>query len=593
MVVPRPQPFAVALLAVLSSSLLSSGLARSASAAEAAGVWTSAGSMSQYRNSASAVALPEGRALVTGGYPSVRTTERFSVSTGTWSAAGSLLVGRMQHASVALADGRILVTGGVGRDASDNPIDLSSSELYDPATDTFSAAPAMRHARRGHTMLLLPGGSVLAIGSAQSNLVPPEIFDPAAGAWTDVPSSSGRTRSYPAVVLLRDGRVLAVSGDYISATSAPNGTAEVLDPKTRQWTLVGSLNDQRFEGYTTTLLRDGRVLVAGGNVYQRALVDTAELFDPATGTWTRTGSMSTVRASHVAGLLPDGRVLVAGGSDASKRLASAEAYDPATQTWTAAAPMDTVRNGDDVRAVSLTDGSLLLAGAFGSGASQRFVPAAAASSPAPAPPASSSSPSPTPTASASASASPSPSPTAAAHVVPSLQINPYVVRFGQPAYVTISGSPGATVDLYLRKYLGEFTKIRDGLVLDGNGQAVVATRPDMNLRFQARDRTVEQGSSLAGADGLMTVEKNISINVVRVSALRYTFSGSINPAHPGATVSLFRNGSLLRSGIPVNSSRVYSVTTNFAPGTFSFEVRTGANAYNNASVSPTRSLRIA
>ena len=594
-VLRRRQPLLVAvvvLLAVLCSSLLgSAGWVGSASAADSPGAWTSAGSMSAYRNSASAVSLPGGRALVTGGYPALRTTEVFS--SGSWSAGGSLLTGRMQHASVALADGRILVTGGVGRDASDNPVDLSSSEFYDPATNTVAPAPAMRHARRGHSMLLLPNGSVLAIGAAQSNLVPPEIFDPGTGSWTDAPSSTGRARSYPAVVLLRDGRVLAVSGDYLSATTAPNGTAEVFDPTTRRWTLVGSLNDQRFESYTTTLLLDGRVLVTGGNVYQRGLVDTAEVFDPATGQWTRTGAMSTVRSGHVAGLLPDGRVLVAGGADASKRLSSAEVWDPSTQAWTAAAPMDTVRNGDDVRAVSLTDGSLLVAGAFGSGASQRFVPAgqpAPTVSPTPTP-------SPTATASsiASPSPSPSPSPTAspvAAHAVPSVQVSPYVVKFGQPAYVTISGTPGATVDLYLRKYLGSFTKIRDGLVLDGAGQAVVATRPDMNLRFQARDRTVEQGSSLAGADGLATVEKSISTNVVRVGALRYTFSGSINPTHPGATVSLFRNGALLQSGIPVSSSRVYSVTTNLVAGTYSFQIRTGANAYNNASSSPAVSVRI-
>ena len=175
--------------------------------------------------------------------------------------------------------------------------------------------------------------------------------------------------------------------------------------------------------------------------------------------------------------------------------------------------------------------------------------------------------------------------------VPTVTVSPTLVKYGQTAYVTISGTPGATVDLYVRKYLGSFTKIRDGLVLDGDGTTVVATRPDMNLRFQAMDRTVGQGSSLDGADGLMTVQKNITLNVSRVGTGRYAFTGSISPLHPGATVSLFRNGSLLRSGIAVSGSKAYSVTATVPAGTYSFQVRTGSTGYNAASSSPLRSVR--
>lgn len=209
-------------------------------------------------------------------------------------------------------------------------------------------------------------------------------------------------------------------------------------------------------------------------------------------------------------------------------------------------------------------------------------------------PSSSSTPSPASSPTSSPTASPSSSPTGSptANEVPSLTVVPFVVKFGQTANVTIEGTPGATVDLFIRKFGGSFIKIRDGLVLDSAGRITVPTRPDQNLRFQAFDRTVEQGSSVGGTSGLMTVEKYISINVQRVSASRYTFTGSINPSHPGASVSLFRNGALLRSGIPVNSSRVYSFTTNLAAGTYNFQVRTGTTGYNNASGSPTRSVRI-
>ena len=67
-------------------------------------------------------------------------------------------------------------------------------------------------------------------------------------------------------------------------------------------------------GATATLLQDGRVLVAGGEVESDGDASSAaDLYNPTTGQWTPTGSMRTARRGHIATLLADGRVLVAGG----------------------------------------------------------------------------------------------------------------------------------------------------------------------------------------------------------------------------------------------------------------------------------------
>jgi hypothetical protein len=56
--------------------------------------------------------------------------------------------------------------------------------------------------------------------------------------------------------------------------------------------------------HTATLLRDGRVLIAGGfyvdSLNKRTFLDSAELYDPATGTFTATGSMTTSWMWHTA-----------------------------------------------------------------------------------------------------------------------------------------------------------------------------------------------------------------------------------------------------------------------------------------------------
>src|SRR5215472_5983077 len=49
---------------------------------------------------------------------------------------------------------------------------------------------------------------------------------------------------------------------------------------------------------TATLLPNGKVLVAGGEVVFSVATNTVELYDPATDSWTPTGSMSANRENH-------------------------------------------------------------------------------------------------------------------------------------------------------------------------------------------------------------------------------------------------------------------------------------------------------
>jgi len=74
------------------------------------------------------------------------------------------------------------------------------------------------------------------------------------------------------------------------------------------------------------LLPNGNVLVAGGS--SDLPIAGAELYDPVSGTWTATDSLDTARFIHTATLLRNGKVLVAGGEDTSfMSLASSELYD--------------------------------------------------------------------------------------------------------------------------------------------------------------------------------------------------------------------------------------------------------------------------
>ena len=167
-----------------------------------------------------------------------------------------------------------------------------------------------------------------------------ELYDPASGSWTAT-GSLNTARRYHTATLLPNGKVLVAAGVTDLIGSSFLTSAELYDPASGSWTVTGSLNIARAT-YTATLLPNGKVLVAGGVSFS-TLTSSAELYDPASGSWTATGSLSTARYVHTATLLPNGKVLVAAGYNGSVYLTSAELYDSASGSWTATGSLNTGR----------------------------------------------------------------------------------------------------------------------------------------------------------------------------------------------------------------------------------------------------------
>ena len=194
------------------------------------GRWTATGRMSLARGGPiTATRLPDGRVLVTGGwgdtFSGTTNVEIYNPSTGTWSTASPLGTARYHDQAVALTSGRVLVIGGwndtvrpsqppssstrrpvTGRRpapcrsrrsrASPPPVcktdgssftggSSAATSVYDPATNQWTAGPALHVARSGHTATLLADGGVLIAGGVDPSSIvlrSTEIYDPGTGS---------------------------------------------------------------------------------------------------------------------------------------------------------------------------------------------------------------------------------------------------------------------------------------------------------------------------------------------------------------------------------------------------------------------------
>ncbi|MDO9353206.1 MAG: hypothetical protein Q7T55_05895 [Solirubrobacteraceae bacterium] len=170
-----------------------------------AGVAVAAPPLGTARTQHAATVLPNGRVLVTGGYnamtpnvPALASGETFNPGNPTagWIATGPMSTQRADH-TAAVADGtRAMIAGGVPQLSSPA---LATSELYDPATNAFSAAGTMATARAAQIGLGVRPGWVAQVGgtntSSPAGIDSIDSWSPAFG-WTGLyglggPETSG------------------------------------------------------------------------------------------------------------------------------------------------------------------------------------------------------------------------------------------------------------------------------------------------------------------------------------------------------------------------------------------------------------------
>jgi hypothetical protein len=303
-----------------------------------------------------------------------------------WTTTGSMATARFEHTLLLLSTGKALVAG--GRSTTSGTTGLTTAELYDPTSGTWSPTGSMAHGRRLHSMTQLgsssngtTSGKILVAGgiSGTTSTNSTELYSPSVGTWIAAGNLDTARHAHTATSLA-DGRVLAVGG--LNGTTMLTGAA-LYNPASGAGSWVattGPVPPGGIKNHTATLIQttnpqlNNHVLLVGGN-NGSSTVSAVYLFDPVQNAFSTLASIpSPPREQHTAVTLTNsnGKVLVAGGKNGSTVLASAIVFDPSFSngSWSSAGTMNSPRVGHTMTQLPnsiVANGQLLVAGGSSTG----------------------------------------------------------------------------------------------------------------------------------------------------------------------------------------------------------------------------------
>lgn len=262
----------------------------------------------------------------------------YSPATATWQTRSAMPIPRSDIGVAGAADGAIYVAGGYGPPDPATGLFPGSAavERYDPTGDTWTELAPLPTARRGPAVVALPDGRIAAIGGAIVIIDHPnpytwsvggatsgevDIYDPATNQW-----SAGAPMPFPrqnhAATVGVDGRVYVLGGGALGGNWQTN-TVQIYDPASDTWTLGAPMSRQRYAPAAATA--NGLIYAFGGG--DNSGDPTVEAYDPVALRWFAVAPMPAPRTSASATVAANGLIYVTGndGTTYPNRL---QAYRP-------------------------------------------------------------------------------------------------------------------------------------------------------------------------------------------------------------------------------------------------------------------------
>lgn len=231
-------------------------------------------------------------------------------------------------------DGRIWVLGGMTGERGNR---LDSIEIYDPATDSWSAGPNMTSGRSSFRAVAIDK-TIYVFGGASTEtfgIDTAEALDTTTGQWRTLPPVP--TPRFGHAVVELNGLIYVIGG-YSGGVGI--GSVNTFDPATNAWRTVDPLPNPRYN--LSAVVLDGKIYALGG-WKDDAPSTIMEIYDPAKNEWS-IGPAMPKAMSNFAATVFEGRLYAMHHQDH-------EAFYPRTGRWLSATAMPTTRHGQGVATV--------------------------------------------------------------------------------------------------------------------------------------------------------------------------------------------------------------------------------------------------
>ncbi len=298
-----------------------------------------------------------------------------------------------------LPNGNLLVTGGNVLPVNLFGAGVTSTAIFNPATETWTQGTPMNYPRwypsnvemSDGTTIVLSGHDAVCTEQGCSSIVQMESYNPTTGVWTVLPPSADNPDGtdtnllYPRMFLMPSGMLFK---------GAPNNTAALYNPTTQTWQLSAKMNQIGSCGGQTgtacgTLFYTSHIQVPNtneiwvfggtpsnanhGGTYGTTTTQYID-YSQTNPTWQSGPSLNLPRYNQIGLFLADGTVMAVGGNDGPGNYGDpqeeSEIYTPGATnwiggTWATTAPFygsNTVIRGYHSVAVLLPDGRVLSTG---------------------------------------------------------------------------------------------------------------------------------------------------------------------------------------------------------------------------------------
>lgn len=293
-----------------------------------------------------------GKLYVIGGLPndlsgaedSLNTVWIYDIQTGETTQGRSMPYGTSLAVSSKGVDGRIYVFGGWNLTLGGY---MYSTQVYNPATDTWSSGSNAPEPIGGGDAVTLSDGRIILFGAAIYNNNSTLIYDPTTDKWSyasDQPSSIWLRRA-----VLWNSTAVIVMGGRLSGTATNN--VLVYNPMTGAWNTGAPMINAEHSG-GAAIAANGYVYYVGGSSggwpSTGVLSSALQRYNPVTNAWELSSSyLPTGLAGFGCAADAYGRIFIAAGYDGSSTVSTILMINPSDIVW------------DTMRITSPTDGSVV------------------------------------------------------------------------------------------------------------------------------------------------------------------------------------------------------------------------------------------